>query len=435
MLSSRLKIPRFHGYKGNVSLPGSKSIANRALLCAALSQGDTHIHNIPQAQDVEILIAALAQLGVAVNHKQTPFRGSYSISGCGKPFPIQKAHLHLGNAGTSMRPLCAILCASHGHFILEGNKRMHERPISDLVEALASLGIDIKCQTNGCPPVEIHSKGLKGGKVKLSATTSSQFVSALLLAAPLGQQGMLIELTEEPVSQPYIDLTIAILKDFSISVEKKTSRSFYIPAPQSYISPQEFHIEGDATAATYFLGAGALPGCGPVRVHGIGSQSHQGDLQFLEILQQMGANTQIEKDSIEVQGPTHHQMTRLRSLDTNMNAMPDAAMTLAVLALFTDGTTHIRGIGNLRLKESERIQGLKTGLEQLGAKVEAQNDSLHITAPKKLQPATIETYDDHRMAMAFSLAAYSTDVVIKNPSCTAKTYRNFFDDFLPLCIS
>ena len=340
--------------------------------------------------------------------------------------------MYLENAGTAMRPLTAILSAGEGHYLLEGSARMYQRPILDLVEALQKMGVSIQCSPQGCPPVEIQAKTLKGGRVDLSAKHSSQYVSALLFVAPLAQEDVHLHLFDKPVSEPYIDLSIDVLQKFKIQIEKRSSQEYFIPAPQIFSSLQDIYIEGDATAASYFLGAGALPGCGPVTVHSLGKNSKQGDIGFVKILERMGAKVEYGEKQISVQGPPRQE--HLRALDVDMNDMPDAAMTLAVLALYANGPTKIRGIANLRLKESERIKALRMELVKVGAIIEEETSSLCITPPKELRKVSIKTYEDHRMAMAFSLLSYGTDVEIQDYNCVEKTYRNFFDDFLPMCI-
>ena len=299
------------------------------------------------------------------------------------------------------------------------------------------MGADIECASDGCPPLHIRANALRGGEVYLKPQASSQFVSALLLTAPLCQQDVTLCLDSMPVSQPYIDLTLAYMQKFGVTVTVKqhSPPHYFIAAPQEYKSPAHIDVEGDATAATYFLGAAALPGCGPVQVTTLGFDSSQGDLQFTQLLAQMGAEVCVAKNTIEVRGPDIAKQPRLKALnEVNMNSMPDAAMTLAVLALFADGATHIRDVANLRLKESERLRGVKTELEKLGATVREDSASLHITPPERIQTTCIiECYADHRMAMAFSLAAYGAEIQIADPQCVSKTYRNFFTDFLPLC--
>ncbi|MCB1317695.1 MAG: 3-phosphoshikimate 1-carboxyvinyltransferase, partial [Leptospiraceae bacterium] len=331
-----------------------------------------------------------------------------------------------------LRPLCAVLAAGHGTYTIDGNEQMRKRPIGDLVRALRQLGVQIECRNSNYPPVTIHADGVAGGNATISGSVSSQFVSALLMMAPLIEPGnrLTIELKNDPVSKPYIDLTLFLMKDFGVDVERDGFIRFIIDSGQ-YDNPGSYYIEGDATAATYFLAAGALPGCGPVRVEGLGADSIQGDVEFTELLMDMGAVITLGPDWIESRGPAAGE--KLKALNVDMNAMPDAAMTLAVMALFCDGKTSIRNIANLRVKESERIRGLKTELEKFGARVKEEKDALHITPPAKLKSAAVDTYQDHRMAMAFALAAYGADIQIKNPSCISKTYPQFFRDFLPLC--
>ena len=422
---------RFSRFEGEIRPPGSKSIANRALLLAALARGQTAIHHLPPADDVEILVENLPHLGIEVRGDiPGEHNGVVYVKGAGGPFPVDRADLDLGNAGTALRPLTALLAAGEGHYRIDGNAQMRRRPIGDLVQALQSLGVHLSCAEGSYPPIELDARGLPGGETLVSGKISSQFVSALLLAAPLARGPIHIRLDEEPVSKPYIDLTLAMMAEFGVSCRREGYR-FFDPARGPYVSPGRYEIEPDATAATYFLGAGALPGCGPVRVNGLGSLSKQGDVAFVDVLRRMGASVAVDDGAIEVSGPPRG--TALKALDIDMNAMPDAAMTLAVLALFCDGETHIRNIANLRVKESERVRGLRNELEKLGAVVREESDALHIRPPAQLRPARIETYDDHRMAMAFALAAFETDVMILDPCEVSKTYRGFFDDFLPLC--
>ncbi len=431
--SEPLQIAPFHSFYGTVDLPGSKSIANRALLCAALAKGTTQLCQLPLADDIDVLLAALPKLGVSL--ELMPRLSKTKVHGLGAPFSVsKKVELYLANAGTALRPLTAILSAGYGSFVLQGNARMRQRPIGDLVQALQELGVEIHCAWNACPPVYIHAKGLhfakEGGHIFVRAQASSQYVSALLMAAPLSHGNLTIELSGKVVSRPYIDLTIAVMREFGIRVREEGANCFFIPSPQTYKAVASYTIEKDASAASYFLAAGALPGCGPVRIEGLGSSSRQGDIAFAKLLAQMGASLQLKEHSIEICGPSKKEMPRLRALDVNMNDMPDAAMTLAVLALFCDGRMRIRDIANLRLKESERIEGLKKELEKLGASVQAAQDSLYITPPSRCRPASIACYGDHRMAMSFALAAYETGIIIEDPDCCAKTYKNFFTDFL-----
>lgn len=429
-----LKIRRAKTIEGEVVLPGSKSIANRSLLLSALAGGTTVIHNLPDSDDVRVLKGALPGLGVGVetlSGEETSGKTEpVSIRGAGGIFPVHRATLNLENAGTALRPMVAVLAASRGEFVVDGNDHMRKRPIGDLVESIRKLGIDISASSTGCPPVRIKTEGLKGGVAEVSGKVSSQYLSALLISAPLSPGGLTVKITDELVSKPYVDITLRMMEDFGVRVKRDGYKSFQIEAGSFYTSPGEYYVEGDASAATYFLGAGALPGSGPVVVHGVDDRSIQGDIHFTEILEQMGAKIEFGKKSVRVTGPGAER--KLRALDVDMNAMPDAAMTLAVLALFADGTTHIRNIANLRVKESERIAGIRNELIKLGAEVVEKEDSLSITPPAKTLPAKIETYHDHRMAMAFSLAAFATEIEIIDPACVSKTYPGYFNDFIPM---
>ncbi len=447
-----LHLPRFDGFSGEVRLPGSKSIANRALLLAALSQTSRdglHLTNLPIADDVQVLMRTLPALGVHVEDAPVEIAlaaapdaaqdaPALTIRGAGGPFPIASAKLNLDNAGTALRPLTAVLCAGQGDYVIDGNEQMRRRPIRDLTEGLGQLGVQIDCAPNGGPPVHIQANGLRGGRIQLSGRVSSQYISAVLMAAPLARdEDIVLELPEEPVSKPYIDLTIDMMSDFGISVEREGYMRYRVPRgvyrlrkASGPAGAQFYSVEGDASAATYFLAAGSLPGCGPVVVRGVDRRSRQGDAAFADLLKEMGASIRYGDGWIEARGP--EAGTKLRALDRDMNDMPDAAMTLAVLALFADGETHIRNIANLRVKESERIRGLRLELEKLGAAVVEEEDALHVSPPQQWQPARIETYHDHRMAMAFALAAFGTEVNIVNPGCVSKTYARFFDDFVPL---
>lgn len=411
---------------GPVELPGSKSLANRALLLASLAKGKTLIKNIPSSDDVAVLLRTLPSLGVEVSGNGS----EATIHGVGGIYPVSTANLNLENAGTALRPLVSILAASSGSFTIDGNEQMRKRPIGDLVAALQKLGVRIE-SNDGFPPVTIEADGLEGGEVSLSGAVSSQFISSLLLAAPLARNEITLTLADSPVSKPYIDMTVHCMLEFGVDVKREEYRKFHVPV-KSYRSPGVYTIEPDATAASYFLAAGALPGCGPVRIKDLSFASIQGDLCFLDILKKMGAEIGYADNMIVIMGPSPSKQPKLHAVDVDMNNMPDVAMTLAVLALFCDGESHIRNIANLRVKESERIRGLKTELEKLGAKVREEHDALHITPPEKFQNARIETYDDHRMAMAFSLAAFGADVEIMNPACVTKTFPNFFETFLPL---
>lgn len=431
-----LKLRRVDAFRGEVRVPGSKSMANRALLLSALAEGRTRISNLPSSDDVQLLVQTLPRLGIITEEIEEPGDSKPSVGdavsdliveGCGGALPIKEAEINLENAGTAMRPLTALLSAGEGKFTLDGNESMRRRPIVDLVRALQGLGVEIECSEKGTPPIQIKATGLSGGIVRLSGKVSSQFITGMLLVGPLARErDLIIELPEEPVSKPYIDLTLSMMKDFGVEVQHEGYRRFQIPR-SVYRSPGEFRIEGDASAATYFLAAGSIPALGPVRVRGISRNSRQGDARFARVLEEMGARIEYGEDWIEVIGAQ-----KLKGIDIDMNDMPDAAMTLAVLALFAEGPTHIRNIANLRVKESERIHGLRTELEKLGAEVKEEHDSLLINPPARLKQCTIKTYGDHRMAMAFSLASLGTGIVIENPACVSKTYPEYFQDFYHL---
>ncbi len=406
-------------------------------MLSALSEGVTILENLPDSDDVKIMREALPGLGVHTENQGSPGAGQvnqWKIHGAGGAFPVNKAEIYLENAGTALRPMTAVICASRGSFVITGNPSMQKRPILDLVQSLSKAGVNIKAPT-GCPPVFIESQGLPSGVYEVSGRVSSQFLSALLIAGPLSGPGDFeIRVTDELVSKPYIKITLDMMKIFGVETEVAADYShFKIKDGARYKSPGTYYVEGDASAATYFLGAGAVPGSGPAEVTGIGEYSLQGDSAFINVLKEMGAVTEIGKDYMRTTGPEKGK--KLKALDIDMNAMPDAAMTLAVLALYCDGTTHIRNIENLRVKESERIKGLRSELEKLGAIVAEERDALHITPPETVQSAVIETFDDHRMAMAFSLAAFGNTINITDPDCTAKTYPRYFDDFFKVAVT
>lgn len=399
---------------GQVRLPGSKSLSNRALLLAALCQGETRLPNLLESDDTAVMRAALRQLGVAQEADRV--RGVGGFSG--------EARLFLGNAGTALRPLCAALAAGHGEFVLEGEPRMHERPIGPLVDGLRQLGADIEyLQNPGYPPLRLRARGLQGGAVALDPTLSSQYVTALLMAAPLARQPVHLQLTAELVSRPYVEMTLALMQQFGVEVSHRQLREFRVE-PQPYHSPGELQIEGDASSASYFLAAGAI-GQGPVRVLGVGRQSLQGDAGFAELLEEMGARVSWGPDWIEVSGNGP-----LRGLDRDLNELPDAAMTLACAALFAQGPTRIRNVANWRVKESDRLSAMACELRKLGATVEEGTDELTVHPPTRWRSAAIATYHDHRMAMAFALASLGpVPVTILDPGCTSKTYPRFFEDW------
>ncbi|UTW13600.1 3-phosphoshikimate 1-carboxyvinyltransferase [Marinobacterium rhizophilum] len=411
---------------GEVQIPGSKSLSNRILLLAALAEGSTHITNLLDSDDVRHMLTALQQLGV--NYQLSDDRLSCTVQGIGGSFASTGAELFLGNAGTAMRPLTAALCLGQGEFQLTGEPRMYERPILDLVDALRALGADISyLKDEGYPPLKIRANGLQGGTVKIRGNISSQFLTALLMVAPLAQDDLVIEMDGELVSKPYIDITLHAMRSFGVEVENDNYQRFHIKGQQCYRAPGEIMVEGDASSASYFLAAAAIAG-GTIRVHGVGSDSVQGDRLFADVLEQMGARV--------TWGPTWIEVTRgtLKGVDLDMNHIPDAAMTIGTAALFAEGPTAIRNIYNWRVKETDRLSAMATELRKVGATVVEGEDFIEITPPAKLTTAAIDTYDDHRMAMCFSLVALSdTPVTINDPGCTAKTFPQYFSLFKTIC--
>ena len=414
---------------GTVRLPGSKSIANRALLLAALAQGHTVLRNMLDSDDTRHMRQTLVDLGVSLTEQQHGDELQVAVTGIDGLFtssPGQK--LFLGNAGTAMRPLLAVLAFSDGEFSLTGEPRMYERPIGPLVDALNQLGADIEyLQDEGYPPLQVRGRRFAGSSVCIDGSLSSQYITALLMVLPFNTQPTHLTLTGELVSLPYIDLTLAMMAAFGVNVECISEREYIIPAAQTYQSPGEFLIEGDASSATYFLAAGAIAG-GPVRVEGVGLKSLQGDKAFAHVLQQMGATITWGDDFIESRGGP------LVGGSFDLNAIPDAAMTIATTALFANGPTEIKNIYNWRLKETDRLAAMATELRKVGAEVTEGEDYLRIEPPKHVKPAQIATYQDHRMAMCFALVRFSqAGVSIEDPDCCSKTYPNFFTDFAKIC--
>lgn len=406
---------------GEVFLPGSKSLSNRALLIAALAKGTTKITNLLVSDDIKHMLNALTSLGI-----------DYTLSECGTECTVvgnngffktnEPLELYLGNAGTAMRPLCAALAASDGEFVLTGEPRMKERPIGHLVDALNQLNADVTYLENkNYPPLNIKGKTLEGDKVTIDGSISSQFLTAILMITPLLTTNTTIEIDGELVSKPYIDITLDIMARFGVHVENNNYQSFIVKGNQSYQAIAKYMVEGDASSASYFLAAGAIKG-GEVTVHGVGKLSVQGDKHFADVLEKMGAEVIWNDESITVKGKP------LTAVDMDMNHIPDAAMTIATTALFAKGTTSIRNIYNWRVKETDRLFAMATELRKVGAEVVEGEDFISITPPKLLTHAAIDTYDDHRVAMCFSLVALgNTPVTINDPKCTAKTFPDYFD--------
>jgi 3-phosphoshikimate 1-carboxyvinyltransferase len=412
--------------RGAVRLPGSKSISNRSLLLAALAEGPTVLDSVLEADDTARMLQALDRLGV-----KTQVLGGHQlrVEGTGGAFPVREADLFLGNAGTAFRPLTAVLAACGGHYRLSGVPRMRERPVGDLVDALDALGMDVRyAGQKGYPPLEIFpARRRAGSQVSVRGDASSQFLTALLMAAPLLEGGLEIAVDGPLISKPYVGITLALMQRFGVTVEQDGWQRFRVPAGAAYRSPGPLLVEGDASAASYFLAAGAIGG-GPVRVQGVGRDSIQGDVAFARVLEQMGAQVRWGPDWIEAEG-----RAPLRPVDLDLNAIPDAAMTVAVLALFATGPSVLRNIGSWRVKETDRIAAMATELRKVGARVEAGPDWLSVSPPAQLQPARIDTYDDHRMAMCFSLVALGGVAVrVMDPDCVAKTFPEYFTCFAAL---
>ncbi|EDU3844154.1 3-phosphoshikimate 1-carboxyvinyltransferase [Salmonella enterica subsp. enterica serovar Essen] len=405
---------------GAINLPGSKSVSNRALLLAALACGKTVLTNLLDSDDVRHMLNALSALGI--NYTLSADRTRCDITGNGGPLRASGVlELFLGNAGTAMRPLAAALCLGQNEIVLTGEPRMKERPIGHLVDSLRQGGANIDyLEQENYPPLRLRG-GFTGGDIEVDGSVSSQFLTALLMTAPLAPEDTTIRVKGELVSKPYIDITLNLMKTFGVEITNHHYQQFVVKGGQQYHSPGRYLVEGDASSASYFLAAGAIKG-GTVKVTGIGRKSMQGDIRFADVLEKMGATITWGDDFIAcTRGELH-------AIDMDMNHIPDAAMTIATTALFAKGTTTLRNIYNWRVKETDRLFAMATELRKVGAEVEEGHDYIRITPPAKLQHADIGTYNDHRMAMCFSLVALSdTPVTILDPKCTAKTFPDYFE--------
>lgn len=419
ILSPSLEIkPILHPLNASVRVPGSKSLTNRALLIAALANGTTHLTNALFSDDSRYFAKALQTLGFDVLLNEEKF--GMTVTGLGGKIPSKKAELFIGNAGTAARFLSAFLTLGNGEYILDGEPRMRERPIGDLIAALNQLGVELEAKNN-CPPVEIFAKGLHGGKANIAGDISSQFLSALLMVAPYAQSPIEITLSTELNSKPYVDMTVAIMKEFGVEIERDGYERFTIH-PASFSPLSSYSIESDASAASYFFAAPAICG-GTVRVENISRNSLQGDIGFLDVLKQMGCEITEGSDFIEVTGAKS-----LHGVDVDMRDIPDTAQTLAAVAPFADSPTRIRGIASARVKETDRVHATCVELDRLGVQVEEHDDGMTIYPCQNFKPANIQTYNDHRMAMAFSLIGLRFDgVTIENPGCVSKTFPNYFE--------
>jgi len=429
--AQHLALPPAARAQGTVALPGSKSISNRSLLLAALAQGTTTLVDVLAADDTDRMLDALTALGVAL--RMNVATGACDVTGVGGGFPIHAGRLFLGNAGTAFRPLTAVLAVLGGTYELSGVPRMHERPIGDLVDALHALGCDVRyLGSEGFPPLAIGMAGARAGaSVAVRGDVSSQFLSALLMALPLargsGAAATTVNVTGALISRPYVEITINLMRRFGVSVASADANTFVVPAGARYSSPGTLVVEGDASSASYFLAAGAIGG-GPVRVTGVGRESIQGDVAFADVLERLGADIRFGPDWIEARTGA-----RLRGGTIDCVAFPDAAMTLAMTALFADAPTTLTNIGSWRVKETDRIAAMATELGKLGVTVECGEDWMRVAPPSAAQPlrgAAIDTYDDHRMAMCFSLATLAgVPVTINDPGCVRKTFPAYFGAF------
>ncbi len=426
-MTSSIEIQPCGVIRGSIRPPGSKSITNRALVIAALAEGSSTLRGALASEDTHVMIESLARLGVRVVDSDAG--ATLEVAGCGGKIPNQRAELFIGNSGTTVRFLTAMLAACAGRFELDGVPRMRERPIADLIATLNQLGSHVTSKLNtGCPPVVVESQGLGGGWAKIRGDVSSQFLSALLMAAPYAREVVNLEVDGVLVSQPYVHMTLGLMRDFGVTVPAGDLTQFNIPGGQRYRG-REYHIEPDASAASYFWGAAAVSG-GDVTVLGLTRDALQGDVDFIDCLAQMGCEILGEDGGLRVIGK------KLRGIDVDMNAISDTAQTLGVVALFAEGPTTIRGIAHVRHKETDRIGDLARELRKFGAVVDEFADGLRITPPasyEHFRGASIDTYNDHRMAMSLALAGLKlSGVVIDDPGCTAKTYPKFFDDLQQL---
>jgi 3-phosphoshikimate 1-carboxyvinyltransferase len=410
----------------SVRPPGSKSLTNRALVCAALADGISQLTGALDSEDTRVMVAALQQLGIAVKHD--PRSATIDVIGRGGKIPVRDAELYLANSGTSIRFLSCLTALGKGQFVLDGNERMQQRPIGDLIDALRSMDVRIlDVQGTRCPPLVVHANGLKGGTTTVRGDISSQFLSGLLMVAPYAKEPVTLNVEGELVSKPYVDMTVAVMRGFGVEVREEKPNSYFVKAPQRYQARLEA-IEPDASAASYFLAAAAITG-GVVRVEGLSRHGLQGDVAFADVLEQMGCDVTFADDSITVRGGELH------GIDVDMNPISDTVQTLAAVALFAAGPTRIRGVGHIRHKETDRIGDLARELIRLGAEVQETDDGMTIT-PAPLHAAEIHTYDDHRMAMSLALVGLRVPgVVILDPDCTSKTYPRYFEDLARACES
>lgn len=415
--------PVSHTVEGSIRPPGSKSLTNRALIVAALAKGESKLTGVLDSDDTQVMLESLKRLGLEVTHDAE--KCEVNILGCGGVIPKEDVELWLKNSGTSIRFLTAMCALGQGKYRLDGNERMRERPIQHLVEALNQLDSKVVCENNNdCPPVLIEANQLQGGTTTVAGSVSSQYLSALLMVAPCSQQQTIIKIEGELVSKPYVEMTLKVMNDFGVDTSKKTDSEFVIE-PQQY-SGTNYDVEPDASAASYFFALAAITG-GKVTVEGLSKNALQGDIHFVDALEQMGCDVTWSETSVTVAGKP------LKGIDIDMNAISDTAQTLAVVAPFAEGPTRIRNVEHMRFKETDRVSAVVTELRKLDLKVEEHTDGMTIH-PGTMKPTSIATYDDHRMAMSFALIGLKVPgVVIEDPGCTAKTYPKYFEDLARLC--
>ena len=413
-----------------VNIPGSKSISNRVLLLSSLASGTTTIKNLLFSDDTKIMISALKKLGIKIIEKHA--LNECVVTGSKNFFPIKDVNLYIGNAGTAMRPLTSILAFNGGSYKLHGTSRMHERPIKDLVDSLISLGANIEyLNQKGFPPILIKKAKINKNTVSVRGNVSSQFLTSLILSSSIlsNNENFQISVEGELISKPYINITLNLMKLYNFKIIEKKNNNFFIPPKQILKNPKFIYVEGDASSASYFLAAAAIGGQ-PIKIMGISLNSIQGDIAFIKILEKMGVSINGGDNYIEV-----HCKNILKSINEDLNHIPDAAMTLAILALYADGVSKLKNIGSWRVKETDRLSAMSNELKKVGANVEEGSDYLEITPPMTIKDASIDTYDDHRMAMCFSLLSINSInkkgalIQINDPGCVSKTFPNYFDIF------
>ena len=413
---------------GSIRPPGSRSITNRALIVAALAEGTSHIEEVGLSDDTRVCAEALRALGLRITLNEA--RRTMRIEGCGGRVPEGPKEINTGDSGTATRFMTALVAAGCGRYRVDGSARMRERPIQDLLDGLKALGVEAESEWGtGCPPVRLDTPGLAGGKVRVAGAVSSQYLSGLLMAAPAASAPVTIEVAGELVSKPYVDMTLAVMRDFGVEVRREGYARFEVPAPAAYRA-RRYAVEPDASSASYFLAAAAATG-GQVTVEGLTRNSTQGDAHFPDVLRAMGCEVSWSERGVTVAAP--RPPAHLEGVHVDLNSMPDMVLTLAPLAVFARGRTAIRNVANLRVKESDRLQALATELARLGAKVEQHPDGLTIYPPETIQAAELATYNDHRMAMGMAIIGLrAPGIRIAGTECVSKTYPGFFEDLARL---